>query len=82
MNSKNRITYLDMAKGAGIILMITGHLTGSLQAIDFKPYFSPLYQFIASFTLPEQCWTENYFIPREAAINRLSKKYARNETMI
>lgn len=40
------------------------------------------YQFIASFTLPEQCWTENYFIPREAAINRLSKKYAGNETMI
>ena len=52
MNSKNRITYLDMAKGAGIILMITGHLTGSLQAIDFKPYFSPLYQFIASFHMP------------------------------
>lgn len=40
------------------------------------------YQFIASFTLPEQCWSENYFIPREAAINRLSKKYAGNETMI
>ena len=40
------------------------------------------YQFIASFVLPEQCWTENYFIPREAAINRLLKKYAGNETMI
>ncbi len=40
------------------------------------------YQFIASFTLPEQCWTNNYFIPREAAINRLFEKYAGNETMI
>ncbi len=52
MDSKNRITYLDMAKGAGIILMITGHLTGSLQTIDDKPYFSPLYQFISSFHMP------------------------------
>lgn len=40
------------------------------------------YQFAASFTLPEQCWTENYFIPREAAINRLLKKYTGNETVI
>lgn len=40
------------------------------------------YQFIASFTLPEECWTENYFIPREAAISRLLEKYAGNETMI
>lgn len=40
------------------------------------------YQFVASFTLPEQCWTENYFIPREAATNRLLKKYAGNETVI
>lgn len=40
------------------------------------------YQFIASFTLPEECWTENYFIPREAAISRLLEKYACNETMI
>lgn len=40
------------------------------------------YQFIASFTLPEECWTENYFIPREAAISSLLEKYACNETMI
>lgn len=40
------------------------------------------YQFIASFALPEQCWTENYFIPREKAINNLLEKYAGNETMI
>lgn len=52
MNQKKRITYLDMAKGVGIILMIAGHLIGSLQAIDNKPYFSSVYQFIASFHMP------------------------------
>ena len=49
---------------------------------NIKIMLSCGYQFIASFVLPEQCWTENYFIPREAAINRLLKKYAGNETMI
>ncbi len=39
------------------------------------------YQFIASFALPEYCWTENYFAPREAAIQALLKKYAGNKTM-
>ena len=39
------------------------------------------YQFIAAFTLPEQCWTENYFYPREAVIKALLEKYAGNETM-
>ncbi len=52
MTSKQRITYLDMAKGVGIVLMVTGHLVGSLQTIDNKPYFSPLYQWIASFHMP------------------------------
>lgn len=40
------------------------------------------YQFAASFVLSEHCWTENYFIPRKAAINRLLEKYAGNETMM
>ncbi len=40
------------------------------------------YQFIASFALPEQCWTENYFIPRKAAIDRLLEKYAGDETVL
>lgn len=40
------------------------------------------YQFIASFALPECCWTDNYFIPRKAAIDKLLEKYAGNETMI
>lgn len=39
------------------------------------------YQFIASFALPEECWTEHYFVPREAALKTLSKKYAGNETV-
>lgn len=40
------------------------------------------YQFIASFVLPEECWTENYFIPREKATNKLLEKYNGNKTMI
>jgi len=39
------------------------------------------YNFIASFTLPEKCWTDNYFIPRGAAEKALSKKYAGNKTV-
>lgn len=52
MNQKKRIVYLDMAKGVGIVLMVAGHLIGSLQSIDNKSYFSPLYQWIASFHMP------------------------------
>ena len=52
MNPPKRITYLDMAKGVGIVLMVAGHLIGSVQTIDYKPYFSPAYQFIASFHMP------------------------------
>lgn len=33
------------------------------------------YQFVASFVLPEQCWTKHYFEPRAAAIDRLLEKY-------
>lgn len=33
------------------------------------------YQFIAAFTIPEECWTENYYYPRERAIERLAEKY-------
>jgi len=50
--TKKRIDYLDMAKGAGIVLMVAGHLIGSLQTIDYKPGFSAVYQFIASFHMP------------------------------
>ncbi len=39
------------------------------------------YEFIAAFTLPEECWTDNYYTPRERAIERLMKKYAQSDTM-
>lgn len=39
------------------------------------------YSFVAAYTLPEKCWTEHYFIPREAAEKALSKKYPGNKTV-
>jgi len=39
------------------------------------------YHFITSFVLPEECWTDNYFIPREAAGKALLEKYPGNETL-
>jgi SAM-dependent methyltransferase len=37
------------------------------------------YGFVAAFSLPENCWTDNYFIPREAAGKALLKKYPGNK---
>jgi SAM-dependent methyltransferase len=37
------------------------------------------YRFVAAFALHEKCWTENYFIPREAVSQTLLKKYADNK---
>ncbi|MBO4349330.1 MAG: class I SAM-dependent methyltransferase [Proteobacteria bacterium] len=39
------------------------------------------YAFIAAFVLPENCWTDNYFYPREKAIQTLLRKYNHSETM-
>ena len=39
------------------------------------------YSFVASFVLPEKCWTDNYFGPREAAEKALSEKYPGNKTV-
>ena len=39
------------------------------------------YSFVAAFALPEKCWIDNYFIPREAAEKALLEKYAGNETV-
>jgi len=39
------------------------------------------YDFVAAFTLPEKCWTDNYFIPREVAEKSLLEKYAGNKTV-
>ncbi len=33
------------------------------------------FEFIASFVLPEECWTENYYDPREKEIQKLIEKY-------
>ena len=39
------------------------------------------YQYVASFVLTEQCWMENYFIPREVAIKSLLERYSGNGTV-
>ena len=39
------------------------------------------YAFLAAFTLPEECWTENYFAPRERAIRKLAEKYPNSDSM-
>ena len=39
------------------------------------------YSLVAAFTLPEKCWTDNYFIPREAAEKVLWEKYSGNKTV-
>lgn len=40
------------------------------------------YRFVAAFALPERCWTERYFEPRAAAIDRLLETYAGDETAL
>ncbi len=39
------------------------------------------YQFIAAFALTEDCWTKNYFEPREQAISGLIEKYGNCDTV-
>ena len=39
------------------------------------------YSFVAAFVLSEKCWTENYFIPREAAEKVLLEKYDGNKAV-
>ena len=39
------------------------------------------YSFVAAFALPEECWTGNYFVPREAAEQALLKKYGGIKTV-
>jgi hypothetical protein len=36
---------------------------------------------VASFTLPENCWIDNYFIPQKARQDKFLKKYAGNKTV-
>lgn len=58
---------------AGSGLDTVGHSVSAMQKAG--------YQFIAAFTLPENCWTDNYFIPREAAGKALLEKYPGNKTV-
>lgn len=39
------------------------------------------YQFVAAFALPEECWTEHYFAPRERAIQAMLEKYPHSQEM-
>lgn len=39
------------------------------------------YSFIAAFTLPEECWTNHYFIPRGAAEKAFMEKHPKNRTV-
>ncbi len=50
-----------------------GHNISIMQKLGYIP--------VAAFTLPEKCWTDNYFIPREAAGKALLEKYAGNKTV-
>ena len=39
------------------------------------------YNFVTTFILPEKCWTDNYFVPREAADKALMDKHTGNKTV-
>lgn len=58
---------------AGSGLNTIEHNIGAMQSAG--------YQFVASFVLPETCWTDHYFVPRAAALKELSEKYAGDETV-
>lgn len=38
------------------------------------------FEFVAAFALPEECWTDNYYTPREAAEKVFMEKHTGNET--
>jgi len=59
--------------GAGIGLDTIADNISIMQKIGYVP--------IASFIIPESCWIENYFIPREAEDKKVLEKYAGNETV-
>jgi SAM-dependent methyltransferase len=50
-----------------------GHNILTMQKSGYVP--------VAAFILPEECWTDNYFIPREAAGKALLEKYAGNKNV-
>lgn len=58
---------------AGSGLDSIAHNISAMQSAGYTP--------AASFVLPETCWTDNYFAPRELALQALLKKYEGNQTV-
>ena len=58
---------------AGCVLNTIGHNISIMQKAG--------YNLVAAFVLPEKCWTDNYFIPREAAGKALLEKHTGNKTV-
>jgi SAM-dependent methyltransferase len=58
---------------AGCKLDTIGHNILIMQKAGYIP--------VATFILPEKCWTNNYFTPREAALKSLLNKYTGNKTV-
>ncbi len=50
-----------------------GHNISIMQKTGYIP--------VAAFTLPENCWIDNYFIPQKARQEEFLKKYAGNKTV-
>ncbi|MDR0732919.1 MAG: class I SAM-dependent methyltransferase, partial [Dysgonamonadaceae bacterium] len=58
---------------AGCKLDTIGHNVLIMQKAGYVP--------VAAFALPEECWTDNYFTPRETALRALLEKYTGNKTV-
>jgi ubiquinone/menaquinone biosynthesis C-methylase UbiE len=58
---------------AGCKLDTVGHNVLIMQKTGYIP--------VATFSIPETCWTDNYFTPREAAEKALLEKYRGNKTV-
>ena len=56
---------------AGSELNTIGHNISIFQKAGYIP--------IANFALPEKCWTDNYFIPREEIEKQIMEKYSGNK---
>lgn len=47
----NRVTYIDSAKGLGIIFVVAAHLLGVLVLSDPKPLMEPIWKYLCSVTI-------------------------------
>lgn len=50
-NSSKRITYIDSAKGLGIIFVVMAHLLGVLVLTDPKPLMEPVWKYLCTVTI-------------------------------